>query len=160
MAVDNTPRVYADADVFLHVLLNQEHADICAAVLEAAKRKDIRLVASRLLMVEVGGHGYLADSTERPGIERANALIGDYLDLVDTEWVELDLVTAREAQQLAWDYKLRSSDAVHLATALRRNANYFMSYDEKFPFGTTIGRTEVLRPAVVWQPTLEDGLVA
>lgn len=54
MATEIRARVYADTDVLLHVLLDQEHASICAAALDAAQRGDIQLIASRFTMVEVG----------------------------------------------------------------------------------------------------------
>ncbi len=151
MASDKVPRVYADADVFLHVLMNQEHAADSEKVLAAAKRKVIKLIASRLLTVEVGGWG-----GGRPGPDAAAEMLEDYLDSVETEWVELDVVTAREAVKLSWQYRLRASDAVHLATAVRREADYFMSYDERFPYGERVGRTLVMHPDIVWEPIIGD----
>lgn len=151
MASEKVPRVYADADVFLNVLMNQEHAADSEKVLAAAKRKAIKFVASRLLTVEIGGWG-----GDRPGPDPAAELLEDFLDSTETEWVELDVVTAREAVRLGWQYKLRASDAVHLATAVRREADYFMSYDGRFPYGERVGRTLVMRPDIVWDPIIGD----
>jgi predicted nucleic acid-binding protein len=143
--------VYLDTDVLMHVLLDQEHAEVCSSVLEAAVRGDVALVASRYLMVEVG-----AWYPNRPGLGEATALVETFLEGTDTEWVEVDVLAAREAQKVAWEYHLRAGDSIHLATALRRNVDYFMTYDTRFPIGTTIGSTTVMRPKIVWQPTLFD----
>lgn len=148
MAVD-VPRVYVDADVFIHVLADQDHAEESLGVLEAAERGDIRVVANRLLSVEVGGWG-----GTKPGQTEADEMVATYLDGVGVEWVELDIMIARDARTLGWQYKLRSADAVHLATAVRRKADYFMSYDEAFPFGEKVNGVAVMKPAVIWQPTL------
>ncbi|WP_251450154.1 PIN domain-containing protein [Microbacterium sp. Marseille-Q6648] len=151
MVADIKPRVYADADVFLHVLLDQEHAEICGKLLAAAERGDVQLVASRLLLVEIAAY-----KGDRPGREPAEKLVERFLDTTGAQWVELDVVASREAVRLSWEHKLRGADAVHLATAIRRSADYFMSYDKAFPYGTTVDGTRVLRPEIVWQPTLED----
>lgn len=151
MAAEFRPLVYADTCVFLEVLLNEEHADICTKVLNAAERGAIRLAASRLLLVELAGWG-----GNRPGKQSAATMVGQFLDARDTLWVEVDLVTANDATDLAWEHRLRAADAIHLATAARVNADYFMSYDQRFPYGVKVGQTEVLKPEIVWTPTLED----
>ncbi|WP_167582700.1 type II toxin-antitoxin system VapC family toxin [Kineococcus rubinsiae] len=145
------PRVYADADLFLSVLKGEPRHAEALRVLEAAERRDIQLVASRLLAVEVGGYG-----GDRPGPGPAEDLLTRFLDGVGTEWVEVDLLVTREARRLAWEYRLRAGDAVHLATAVRRKADHFMSFDRGFPHGQNVEGTAVSEPVVVWQPTLYD----
>lgn len=155
MAADRVPRVYLDACVFLEVLLDQEHAQECLRVLLAAERGDIQLIASRLLPVEIAAwHG------DKPDSHTAEEMVERFLDAVGTEWVELDVVAAREAIRMSWQFKLRSADAVHLATAVRRRADYFMSYDGRFPYGESVEGVEVCKPRIVWNPTIDDGLVA
>jgi predicted nucleic acid-binding protein len=151
VAASITPRVYLDADVYLHVLGDQEHADVCMDLLEAAERGDIQLIASRLLSAEVGSY-----KGNMPGEKAADEMIARFLDGVGVEWVELDVIVAREARMLSWKYELRAGDAVHLATAVRRHADYLMSFDEKFPFGQTVSGVSVMKPDRVWQPSLFD----
>jgi len=145
------PRVYADADLFLSVLKAEARHPEALRVLQAAERRDIQLIASRLLAVEIGGYG-----GDRPGPGPADDLLTRFLDGVDTEWVEVDLFVAREARRLAWEYRLRAGDAIHLATAVRRGAEHFMSFDQGFPHGQKVEGTAVSGPEVVWQPTLYD----
>lgn len=56
------------------------------------------------------------------------------------------IIAAQTAQEVAWAHKLRAGDAIHLATAIRRKADYFMSYDEAFPYGTILGQTQSPNP--------------
>jgi predicted nucleic acid-binding protein len=151
VAADSRPRVYLDADVYLHVIADQEHADVCQSVLDAAGRGDIQLIASRLISVEVGGW-----KGGRTSPQAADELLAKYLDGVSAEWVEVDVMVARDAQGLSWKYNLRAGDAIHLATAIRRRADYFMSYDKAFPFDQTVTGVSVMRPGAVWQPLLFD----
>lgn len=150
MANSRTPRVYLDADVFVSVLRGEPNRQACLEALEAADRRDIRLVASRFLPVEIGGW-----RGNRPGRPQADALISQYLDGVDAEWVEVDLLVAREARRLSWEHHLRPGDAIHLATAIRRGADYFMTHDHDYPLGETVEGVELMEPGIVWQPTLD-----
>lgn len=150
MPVDR-PRVYADADLFVSVLRKEPGHELALSVLRAAERRDIELVASRLISVEVGGWG-----GDRPGQVAADQLIDRYLDTVGAEWVEVDVLVARDARRLGWRYGLRAGDAIHLATAVRRNVEYFMAYDKQYPHGETVEGVAVGRPRIVWQPSLLD----
>jgi predicted nucleic acid-binding protein len=144
------PRVYLDADVFVSVLKAEDDRENCREALEAAQRGDIQLVASRLLLVEVGRW-----AGDRPGQASADELIERFLEATRTEWVEVDIMVAREARRLSWELHLRSADAIHLATAVRRGADYFMSHDTGYPLGQTVDGVDVREPSIVWQPTLD-----
>ena len=147
----NGPRVYADADLYVSVLKDEPGAPAALSVLLAAERREIQLIASRLLSVEVGGWG-----GDRPGETAAAELVERFLDAVDVEWVEVDVMVAQEARRLGWVYQLRAQDAIHLATAVRRRADYFMSFDQGFPHGQVVDGTTVSGPQVVWPQTLFD----
>ncbi|WP_199421671.1 type II toxin-antitoxin system VapC family toxin [Actinotalea solisilvae] len=122
-------------------------------VLLAAARGDVRLTASALLLAELSSFkGDVARSEQ-------DRIIEQYLVQGDIEWVELDLFTAQEARRLCVEYRLRGADAVHLASAVRRGADYFMSNDKRFPYGQSIQNTKVRHPEVVWPNTLEDAQV-
>jgi predicted nucleic acid-binding protein len=149
------PLVYADACIFLEVL-QQTHGQWRDSfkVLQAAEREDIRLLASRLLAVEVGRFRGDASRT------RVDQLVLQYLDRVNTQWVEVDLLIAQLARNLSWQFSIKSgADAVHLATAVRLRADFFMSRDGVFPYGQTIESTSVINPSIVWTPSLMDAAV-
>lgn len=137
---------------FYSAVMNETSAAQCLPVLEAAERKDIKVIASRLLPVEIGAY-----RGDRPGIAAADDLITQYLYSVDAEWSELDIMVAREARRLSWEYDMRAADSIHLATAARRRADYFMTLDQGYPHDTTVEGVAVSGPRIVWTPTLFDG---
>lgn len=151
----DAPLIYADACVFLEVL-QQTHGRWrdSLKVLLAAERGDIQVVASRLLAVEVGR--FRGDASK----SKVDELVLKYLENVDTQWAEVDLLISRQARELSWQFGITSgADAIHLATAVRLRANYFMSRDGGFPYGQTIESTRVINPQVVWTPSLFDAQV-
>ena len=155
MTVNNVPLVYADACVFLEVLqrIHGKWRD-SLKVLEAAERRDVQLLASRLLAVEAGR--FRGDASQ----VRVDDLVFKYLESVDVQWAEVDLLIARQAHDLSWRYGIKSgADAVHLATAVRLRADFFMSRDGGFPYGETIESTLVTNPQVVWTPSLMDAAI-
>lgn len=141
-----------DACVFLEVL--QQRHELWREsfkTLRAAARRDIRLVASRLLAVEVGR--FRGDASQ-PEVDQ---LVLQYLDGVGVRWVEVDLLISRDARALSWKLGIKSgADAVHLATAVRMRADFFMSRDGGFPYEQKLDATLITKPRVVWTPTLED----
>ena len=155
MTASDVPLVYADACIFLEVLQKtHEKWRDSLKVLEAAQRRDIRLVASRLLAVEVGR--FRGDASQ----VRVDDLVADYLESVQVQWAEVDLLIAKQAHDLSWRYGIKSgADAVHLATAVRLRADYFMSRDGGFPYGERIDSTSVLNPQIVWTASLMDAAI-
>lgn len=147
------PLVYIDASVFVRVLKREAGFEICLAVLEAAERKDIEVLASRLLSVEIGSMKAQNENTR----EDTDRLAERFLEAVGAHWVELDLMVAREARRVSWEYNLRTLDSVHLATAIYRKATHFMTVDTDFPIGKTADGVWVSLPEIVWDPTLLDG---
>ncbi len=120
-------------------------------VLRAAYRRDIRVIASRLLAAEVGR--FRADK-DRVDVDQH---VLTYLESVHVEWWEVDLLVSKEARKLSWRYNMAAGpDSVHLATAVLAEAEYFISNDNVFPYAETIGKTQVVRPCVFWDPTTED----
>jgi hypothetical protein len=94
------------------------------------------------------------------GRTRVDQLVLQYLESVDTQWAEVDLLIARQARDLSWQFGIKSgADAIHLATAVRLRADFFMSRDGGFPYGQTVESTSVINPKIVWTPSLADAAV-
>ncbi|MFJ6541742.1 type II toxin-antitoxin system VapC family toxin [Streptomyces sp. NPDC091385] len=149
------PLVYVDACIFINVIRRESAlwAD-SMKILLAAHRGDIRLVASTLLLVELNGQKRSDGNEFR---EHRDKVIGQFLDSLDIEWVEVDQITARDTRKISEEHRLLGADAAHLATAIRRNADYFISRDGHFPYGHTVGsRTKVVQPTILWNPTTDD----
>jgi len=151
----NGPLIYPDACVFLEVL-QQTHGRWrdSLKVLLAAERRDVQFLASRLLAVEVGR--FRGDASK----PKVDELILKYLESVNAQWAEVDLLISRQARELSWQFGIKSgADAIHLATAVRFRADYFMTRDGGFPYGQKIESTLVTNPRVVWTPSLFDAEV-
>lgn len=145
------PLVYVDSDIFLNVIKKEKGLwPASYKVLRAAHRGDIQLVASTLLLVELNGYKGDVDPGERDHV------VDEYLERLEIQWVEVDILIAREVRQLAANYRLRGPDATHLATAVRMKADYFVSRDRAFPFGETVGITHITAPRELWDPTTDD----
>lgn len=149
------PLVYVDSCIFVNVIRREPMLwPDSLKVLLAAHRGDIRLVASTLLLVELNGQKRADGSDFRDERDKA---VSQYLDSLDVEWVEVDQITARETRKVSEQHRLLGADAAHLATAIRRNADYFISRDRQFPYGLTVGtRTKVVGPTILWNPTTDD----
>ncbi|MEV5786483.1 type II toxin-antitoxin system VapC family toxin [Streptomyces sp. NPDC052287] len=145
------PLVYVDADIFFNVIKKEKGLwPNSYKVLRAAHRGDIQLIASTLLLVELNGRKGDIDPDER------DRVVDEYLERLEIQWVEVDILIAREVRQLAAEHKLRGPDATHLATAIRMKADYFVSRDRAFPYGETIGITHITGPRELWNPTTDD----
>ncbi|MEZ2372940.1 type II toxin-antitoxin system VapC family toxin [Arthrobacter sp. RCC_34] len=119
-------------------------------VLLAMDRGDIQLVASTLLLAELSGYnGGMKEVSQ-------DAMLDRFLRQSKIHWVEVDVSIAIDARTLAKKHLLRGADATHLATALRYEAEYFMSRDKRFPYGEKIGGTRIVHPTVVWNATIDD----
>ncbi|MFI7434257.1 type II toxin-antitoxin system VapC family toxin [Micromonospora haikouensis] len=145
-------RIYVDTCIFLNVIKREAGLwPDSLKMLLAAERGDIQLVASTLLLAEVASRRGDVDPAIR------DAVISQYLENLDVEWCEVDLFTVADARAICDRYEMRGADAVHLATAVRRRADYFVSRDGGFPFGEVVGaRTQVVRPVILWNPTIDD----
>lgn len=161
-----SPLVYTDSDIYLDLITRNRdpHKDTgeerwrsAKAHFDAVNSGDIRLASSSLVEVEVCGNG-----ESRTGKERVRRLLDGWFTASSTIWVEVDRSLAREAVKLLdeWQGKgdpgkrMGTADALHLAAAVRLEADYLMTHDGGFPHGHVVRGVHVLRPTVVWQETL------
>jgi predicted nucleic acid-binding protein len=144
------PLVYADTAVWISSLQGEAGHEISDSLFRAAAAGQIRLVANWLLRAELIKPP--SDAVDDDIVE----MIERILDNEQIIWVELDRFVARESLKIARNYGLSGADAVHLGTAVRQDADFFMSFDRKFPYGQRVGQTFVTRPVVVWQQNIFD----
>ena len=108
---------YWDSNAFLGWLAAEpDKIDRCRRVIESAEAGDMRILTSALTIAEVlwirGRARIPADSAAK--IEA----------FFRHEWIvvrELDRFIAEEARALVWRHNVAPKDAVHIATALRRD---------------------------------------
>jgi predicted nucleic acid-binding protein len=131
-----------DADVLIYAA-NHTHPlgarvrRLFAAAAEGAPAGESVGIGSVLLLPE------LYSKPMRTGNERELAALHDLVTRLDLQ--PLDSGTALLAAALGATHGLRSADAVHLATAVRSGAEYFLTNNQR-DFPRTISEIDVLYP--------------
>lgn len=96
--------------------------EVCKAIIEAAKRREVTLYTSYLTMCEWAKiKGEYASEAENKIVE---FLKNPYIRLV-----AIDFAVSRITRDLVRDYKLSVRDAIHLATAIKLKVDAFHTYD-------------------------------
>jgi predicted nucleic acid-binding protein len=122
-------RPYLDSSVYIAAIsLEAGRCDIARQILEAADHGNIQIVASTWVAAEVIK---MKGETEPLSLER-EVEIDSIFQNKQITWVELDLNVAVEARHVARDHGLRPGDAVHLASAIRGNADVLLRWDGRF----------------------------
>src|SRR5487761_1732619 len=133
MSVDRYKRPFIDTSVFLAAINGESEAvgvstrsQVAKSILAAAERKEITLVASTLVAAEIiykKGSAVLPTDTEPAVDEIMNNKERPIL------WVEIDFTLTVEARKLARIHGLDACDAIHLASAVRANADVLLRWD-------------------------------
>lgn len=127
--------IYVDTSAALKLVVEERESRSTAEYLSAAVEHGDRLVASMLLYAE------LHCAANRRGFppELVNAVLGG-INLVDL--VRSDLTYAA-----ALPGKLRSADAIHLAAAIRLEANTLVAFDKELLEAATKAGLTTFTPA-------------
>lgn len=129
--------VYVDTSAAMKLLVEEAESDALARHLEAVrKRGGSTLVSSLLLYTELH-----CASKRRPEEVHADAVadVLSVLALVDVENGDLTIAPLLPG-------RLRSADAIHLATALRVDARSMVVYDEELRSAATAAGIAVSSP--------------
>jgi predicted nucleic acid-binding protein len=118
-------RIGLDTSVFIyHLEANAAYAHLAGEVFTWLEGPPHAAVTSTITMTELLVHPY------RLGNE---PLVNQYFSLLslfpNLEWVPPDLAIADTAAQLRAQHRLRTPDALQLATAVRRRATGFLTND-------------------------------
>lgn len=171
--LEAVPLVYVDTCVYLDLIIKNEaelHKDTgeprwqsAKSVFDAVKDGRIRLASSAMVEAEVCCNGH---TRRRQGSSTAvRDLVQSWFTNTKTRWTDIDRYLAREAAQIAAEYsdksetngkKFHGADAVHVAAAVRLEADFLMTHDGGFPIGQKVRQTEIIRPRQVWQSSLFD----
>jgi predicted nucleic acid-binding protein len=111
--VPDYQRIYLDADVYLALIKGEvARVDIARSLLRDGQEKRFAIVASTLVYAEVCGHGDVRSANDAALVD---AKVSAFFEHGFIQWVEVDLVVAREARRLSREHRLRGADAIHLA---------------------------------------------
>ena len=126
--------IYVDTSAVLKLVVEEKESAPAAQYFSAATSRNDRLVASMLLYTE------LHCAARRRGFpgELVNTLLGG-INLVDLARSDLMYAAAMPG-------RLRSADAVHLAAAIRLQADLLVSYDAELLAAAVDAGLNVLSP--------------
>ncbi len=118
-------RVALDTSIFIYQLeANPAYVDLAGEVFSWLERSPHTAVTSTLTMTELLVQPY------RAGDER---LVNRYFGLLSVfpnlEWIAPDLAIADAAARLRAEYRLRTPDALQVATAIRGGASALLTND-------------------------------
>ncbi len=130
-------RIYWEASVF-NAWLNREaeRFDICDAILRAAERDELHIVTSALTLVEVYGYplkGWQEGRISEEQMANAEARVEGLFKAPFIEVVDLDRFIAGRARDIRRQVKGlsgRTTDAIHLASALMTSVEEMHTYDD------------------------------
>ena len=134
-------RPYLDTSVHIADVQNEPGREVSTEILRLAEQGGLTIIASTFVIAELvhaTGAKSLPTAEENAAIERR--FLNDW-----TRIVPLTIPIAREARRIARDHNLKPPDAVHVATALRADADIFLTWDEHF-LGRTIQGLACRRP--------------
>ena len=120
-------RTYLDANLYIYLFEGVPvYRRLMADLVGEIDQQDISVIASELTLVEI---------LPSPVRERQRGLVASYLELMQRTprftLVQVDRRVIERAVQLRADLRLRSMDALHLATALVHGCETFLTNDER-----------------------------
>jgi predicted nucleic acid-binding protein len=100
----------------------------------------------------------IKDNKQPPLSAAEEAAIDGLLHQPYIEWVEVDLVVAKAARNIARQHGLKPADAIHLASAVRGGTDQFLTWDTAhFPEGAVLEGVTCTRPHLVGLPQSLEG---
>ena len=123
MVKGNPNTIYWDTSCFV-AWFNKEQGryDTCNAIIEAARKGEIKLLTSWLTLAEI--HKI---TDEYPS--EAEDIIAEFFKNPYIIKIAVDWSVTRITRDLRGRFKLAASDGIHLATAIRYKAEAFHTYD-------------------------------
>jgi predicted nucleic acid-binding protein len=150
----NPKTVYWDTSCFIARFNGEpDRIEVCNAIIEAAKREELKLYTSYLTMCEWAKiKGEYASEAEDQIVK---FLQNPYITLV-----AIDLPVSRVTRDLIRHYSLRLPDAIHLATAIKLKVDVFHTYDlgDLIKLNGKIPevKVQISKPTFVFQASLPD----
>ena len=129
----NPQKVYWDSSVWIALIKGEivKGVDRCLVprmILEDAGNGKVTIYISRLTIVEVHKkRNYPVLTRQEDDRVQADFFKHEYIKKIDVDsWV------AERARQIAWEYTLRPADAIHVASAVKVNAEILHHWNGDF----------------------------
>jgi predicted nucleic acid-binding protein len=152
---DPYTRPYLDANVYIAAIKGPKTEDpakvqVAANILQLAEDGHFQIFASTFLAAEV----IKPPGDPAPLTPQQEAVISGYFRRGSIVLLELDMLIAEKAREVARDHGLKPPDAVHVATAIRANCDQLLTWDEKVhKDGRTIEGVFVCEPHLAGRQT-------
>jgi len=130
-------RIALDTSLFILALENNSDFPLATELFRLIPKSKATVYASVLVITEVLNKSYELKHVNR---------IPDQMDFLTgkglIDLVEIDKAIALRAAELRAKYSLKTPDAIHLATAVERNCEYFLTTDNDF--GTSTNELNII----------------
>ena len=122
------PGLCLDTSIFIHfVEKDARYHGLCAPIFEAIEKGHVRAATSTLSLLEI---------LVQPYREKLDDLVLKFYALLTTypniRWIELSKEIADSAARIRAEYRLKTPDAIQVATALSSGATGFVCNDPVF----------------------------
>lgn len=121
-------KLYWDSCNFIALLNQDPEWEACQTVLVEADKGEVRIIVSALVLAEVVRPRGAASPLSRYHRE----LIRRFFERESIVMRTLDRHIAEKAQELSWEFGLHPRDAIHMATAISTECDYFETTDRHF----------------------------
>ena len=123
MADKEIQKIYWDSCCFLAWFLKEpDRCDICDAIIDAAKKQEVKLLTSFLTLAEVSKLRNLYPAVAEDKI--TDFFRNPYIIKIVVDWF-----VTRIARDLQTRFSLSPRDSIHLATAIHTEADVLHTYD-------------------------------
>ncbi len=122
------PKVCIDTSAIVKWFRVEEGREQALKLREWTEKQRVDLVLSMLLLSECA-RGLKKAEWEDTEIYEALEMLDTIIELCGVEIVPVDRLVIKSAQNLVVDYGLYSGDAIHVATAVLTESNFFVSAD-------------------------------
>jgi predicted nucleic acid-binding protein len=121
-------RIYWDSCLYISCIeRTPSRCAVLDSILEAAKKREIILVASSLVLAEVVK---VREDYGAPGADEAQSkLIAAFFENDFISVRSVDRKTAEDAREISRQFGLKPPDAIHVATAIRFKCECLQTYD-------------------------------
>ncbi len=122
------PKVCADTSAVVKWFRVEEGREQALKLREWIEEHRINPVFSTILLSECA-RGLKKAEWENDEVHEALEMLDTIIELCVVEVVPVDMLIIKSAQNFILDYNLFSADAIHIATAILSESNYFISSD-------------------------------
>ena len=129
----NPQKAYWDSSVWIALIKGEivkgfDRCSVPRMILEDAQDGKVTIFISRLTIVEVHKKRNYASLTKQED-ERVQA---DFFKHEYIKKIDVDNWVAHHAREIAWEYSLSPNDAIHVASAIKVNAEVLHHWDGDF----------------------------